>query len=66
MAEKKTINQKIAELDELTDWFYGDDFALDQAIDKYKKAVKLAKEIENDLEKLKNEIEVIDKDFARD
>ena len=66
MAEKKTINQKIAELDELTNWFYGDDFSLDQATEKYQKATDLAKEIEADLKNLKNKIEVIDKDFAKD
>ena len=63
---KKTINQKIAELDELTNWFYGEDFSLDQATEKYKAAVKLAKEIEEDLKSLKNEIAVIDKDFAKE
>ncbi|MBR3177630.1 exodeoxyribonuclease VII small subunit [Candidatus Saccharibacteria bacterium] len=66
MTEKKTINQKTAELDKLVDWFYSDNFSLDQAIDKYKEAVKLAKEVEDDLEKLKNEISVIDKDFAKE
>ncbi|MBQ9029254.1 exodeoxyribonuclease VII small subunit [Candidatus Saccharibacteria bacterium] len=63
---KKTINQKIAELDELTNWFYSEDFSLDQATEKYKAAVKLAKEIEEDLKSLKNEIAVIDKDFTKE
>ena len=66
MTEKKTINQKIAKLDELTDWFYGEDFSLDQATEKYRTATSLVKEIEADLKNLKNEIEVIDKDFAKE
>ncbi|MBR3365686.1 exodeoxyribonuclease VII small subunit [Candidatus Saccharibacteria bacterium] len=66
MAEKETINQKIAKLDELTDWFYGEDFSLDQATEKYRTATSLVKEIEADLKNLKNEIEVIDKDFAKE
>ena len=66
MAEKQTISQKIAQLDELTDWFYSDEFALDQATVKYRAATDLVKEIEQDLKNLKNEIEVIDKDFAKD
>ncbi|MBQ8992404.1 exodeoxyribonuclease VII small subunit [Candidatus Saccharibacteria bacterium] len=66
MTEKPTINQKIAKLGELTDWFYGDDFSLDQATEKYRAASSLAKEIETDLENLKNEITVIDKDFAKE
>lgn len=66
MTEKKTISQKIAKLDELTDWFYSDDFSLDQATEKYRSATDLVKEIEQDLKNLKNEIEVIDKDFAKE
>ncbi|MBQ3468159.1 exodeoxyribonuclease VII small subunit [Candidatus Saccharibacteria bacterium] len=62
----KTINQKIAELDELTNWFYSDDFKLDQATEKYQATLKLAQEIESDLKNLKNEIAVIDKDFTKD
>ena len=66
MTEKKSINQKIEELNTSVDWFYSDGFALEQAPDKYQTAVKLAKDIEKDLETLKNKIEVIDKDFAKE
>ncbi len=66
MAEKKTISQKIAELDELTNWFYSEDFSLDKSTEKYQKATNLAKEIEEDLKNLKNEVTVIDKDFAKE
>ena len=66
MTEKKTISAKIKELNEQVDWFYGDDFKLDQASEKYKKATTLAKEIEQDLNDLKNEIELIDKDFTKE
>ena len=62
MAEK-TISEKIKELDAATNWFYSDEFELDQAMEKYKNAVKLAKEIEEDLAELKNKIEVIKQDF---
>ena len=63
---KKSLNEKIAELDTLTNWFYSEDFSLDQATEKYKAAVNLAKEIEDDLKNLKNEITVIDKDFQKE
>ncbi|MBR3220533.1 exodeoxyribonuclease VII small subunit [Candidatus Saccharibacteria bacterium] len=66
MAEKSTINQKIAKLDADVEWFYGEDFSLEQASDKYKAAIKLAKDIEKDLAELKNQIEVIDKDFTKE
>ena len=65
MEEKKSLNEKISDLDAQVEWFYSDDFKLDEAVDKYKEAVKLAKEIENDLTKLKNEIEVLSEDFSK-
>lgn len=67
MSNPKTssINAKITNLDEQVQWFYSDDFDLDQAEAKYKAATALAKDIEKDLEGLKNRIEVIDKDFSQ-
>ncbi len=66
MSENKlTLNQKIEKLDTEVEWFYSDDFRIDEAIEKYKGAAKLAKEIEADLEKLKNEIEVLEEDFSK-
>ncbi len=64
MAEKQGLNQKIAELDAKVEWFYSDEFKLEEATERYKEAVKLAKEIEQDLDKLKNEIEVLAEDFS--
>ena len=63
--EKKTLNQKIEELDAEVEWFYSDDFKLEDATSKYKQAVTLAKEIKNDLLTLKNEIEVLAEDFSK-
>ena len=64
--KKLTLSQKIAELDAQVDWFYSEDFALDEALEKYQKATELAKEIEKDLQILQNKIEVLDKNFAKD
>lgn len=64
MAEnKQTLNEQIAELDKQVEWFYSDEFKLEEATAKYKEAVKLAKKIEGELESLKNEIEVLAEDF---
>ena len=60
-----SITDKINKLNELTQWFYSDEFSLDKAEQKYQEAVNLAKEIETDLDTLKNNIEVIDKNFAK-
>lgn len=62
---KKSINQKIEELDKKMEWFYSDDFSLDDASEKYKDSIKLAKEIEKDLSNLKNEIEILSEDFSK-
>ena len=64
MAEK-SLNQKIEELDGKVEWFYSDEFKLEEAMNKYKDAAQLAREIEKDLDELKNEIEVLSKDFSK-
>ncbi|MBR2753727.1 exodeoxyribonuclease VII small subunit [Candidatus Saccharibacteria bacterium] len=65
MTEKMSLNQKIEKLDSEVEWFYSDEFKLEEATDKYKEAVKLAKDIEEDLTNLKNEIEVLSEDFSK-
>ena len=61
---KLSISQKIATLDESVEWFYSEEFSLDQALQKYKDANKLALDIKEDQSKLKNQIEVIG-DFTK-
>ena len=61
--KNKTIAEKTAELNKLIEWFDSENFLLEEAIDKYQQAEKLAKEIEKDLLSLKNEIQVIKKKF---
>ena len=63
--QEKSLNEKIAELDKKVEWFYSDDFKLEAAVENYKDAAGLAKEIEDDLKKLKNEIEVLAEDFSK-
>lgn len=65
MSEAKTLNQKIDDLNGQIEWFYSDDFKLEEATGKYKKTVELAKEIDTDLDELKNEIEVLAQDFSK-
>lgn len=64
MSQKsKTLQEKLTELDELVDWFNNDDFALEDAVERFKKADRLAKEIESDLAEIKNEINVLAERF---
>ena len=65
MTENKTLTQKIEELEKSTDWFYSEEFNLEEAVEKYKSAVKLAKDLQKDLDDLKNEVEVLAVDFSK-
>lgn len=62
---KKTLNQKIGDLEAKVEWFYSDEFNLDEATKRYKESIELAKGIEKDLAELKNEIEVLAEDFSK-
>ena len=59
----KSVSEKMAQLGELVAWFEGDEFTLEDAIDKFREAEKLAESIENNLKNIKNDINVIKKRF---
>lgn len=63
MSSKGSIQEKTLKLSQLIEWFDGDDFELEAALDKFKAAEKLANEIESDLKSLKNDIRVIKQKF---
>lgn len=56
---KTPISKKLQQLDTAIDWFYSDDFELDEALKRYESAIKLSAEIEEDLNSLKNQVQVI-------
>ena len=60
---KKTVSQKMSDLSTLVAWFESDEFVIEQAVEKYKEAEKLARDIEHDLESLKNEVTVLKQQF---
>lgn len=66
MSEKSnlSVSDKTAKLSELVSWFDGDEFELEQALDKFKEAEKLALEIEKDLAALKNDIQIVKEKFS--
>ena len=59
-----SVTAKIEQLDHEVEWFYGDDFQLDKAVEKYQAATKLATEIDQELTNLKNQVKVI-ADFTK-
>lgn len=61
----KTINKKMEELNQKIGWFHTDEFKLDEATEKYKEAISLAEEIRDDLNNLKNEVDVLAEDFIK-
>ena len=65
MKEKKTLSEKIKELEDKIEWFYSDDFDLEEAVLNYKSSIELAKELQKDLDDLQNEIEVLSEDFSK-
>lgn len=58
-----SINDKIIKLRELTAWFESEDFAIEQATDKFAAAEQLAAEIKNDLANAKNDINILKQKF---
>ena len=62
-SENITIAEKTAELAKLVEWFDSEDFSLEEALDKYKDAEKLAADIEQDLKSLKNDIQIVKQKF---
>lgn len=64
--QSSTVQAKLALLNEKVAWFDSDEFELEQAIDKFAEAEKLAEEIEADLTSLKNEITILKKKFDQE
>lgn len=67
MSTKKSasVAEKTAQLNELLRWFDSDDFSLEEALDRFTAAEKLARDIEQDLLALKNRIEIVKQDFEQ-
>lgn len=59
----KTIQEKMTELNDLVEWFDSDEFTLETALVKFKVAETLAADIEEDLNSLKNEIQIVKQKF---
>ena len=62
-ANKPTISQKMTQLKEMIAWFESDDFAIEEAVEQFEAAEKLADEIEKDLTEKKNKITVLKQKF---
>lgn len=66
MSQPSNIAALMTKLNEYVEWFEGDDFALEQAVDKYTEAQKLAAEIQQNLDNFKNQINIVKKQFDKE
>lgn len=64
--KSKTIAEKRAELDQLLAWFESDEFMIEEAVDKFKEAEKIASDIETELTEYKNTITVLKQQFDKE
>lgn len=55
----QTVAEKLKKLDELVAWFDGEEFTIETALDKFSEAEALARDIEQDLAALKNDIQLV-------
>lgn len=63
-SKKRSFNEKLSDLEELLSWFESGDIGVEDAIKKYEQAIKLAKELEVELQEAKNKVEIIKQNFA--
>ncbi len=56
MTKQKTYKELRAELDDVLSWFEADNLDVDEAIDKYKQAIKLTGELQDYLKTVKNTV----------
>ncbi len=60
-----TLKEQTTKLNQLIEWFYSDDFVLEEAVEKYQQAYDLSTAIERNLLELKNQIEILPEDFTK-
>ena len=61
-----SIRDQLEQLEALTAWFESENFTLEEAMDKFREAEKLAGEIEKELNNFRHAITVLKKDFSKD
>lgn len=66
MSQKKPLKIKIAELEEIVEWFEQDDLDIEEAIGKFEIGSQLADSIKEDLSEMDNKITVLKKSFEGD
>ncbi len=60
------ISKKMAEIDEILIKIESGEIPLEEVFEKYKEAISKAKKLDEELDSLKNEIEILSKNFAQE
>ena len=60
------ISEKIKEIDEILIQIENGETPIEEVAEKYKEAILKAQNLENELDSLKNEIEILSKNFAQE
>ena len=60
------ISEKIKEIDEILIQIENGETPIEEIADKYKEAILKAQNLESELDSLKNEIEILSKNFAQE
>ena len=60
------ISKKIAEIDEILIKIESGEIPLEEVFEKYKEAISKAEKLEEELDLLKNEIQILSKNFAQE
>lgn len=66
MLNENNLEKKIQQVDEILAKIESGEIPLEKISGEYKKAVDLVQEIEVELNQMKNEIEIISKDFSQE
>lgn len=66
MSNENNLEKKIQQVDEILAKIESGEIPLEKISGEYKKAVDLAQEIEIELNQMKNEIQIISKDFSQE
>ncbi len=60
----KTVSEKLEKLEALLAWFESEEITVEEALTKYEEALILSKELEAQLQNVKNQVEIIKKKFS--
>lgn len=63
-SKNETISEKLEKLEALLAWFESEEITIEESLKKYEEALQLSKEVEEQLQTAKNQIEVIKQKFT--